>query len=310
LAHYGGISRVKKGLSFDRKGQRVREDNLENGLKASCLDPVMGFLFFGMASGMTGSISSVTPSQTDTAKPVESCITILYDNNRFNPQLKTAWGFSCLVKGPEKTILFDTGGDDYTLLNNMKQLGVEPASIDIVVLSHIHGDHTGGLGGFLEKNSRVVVYVLGSFPGNFKKSVMSIAKGMDDVIEAEEICPSVYKTREIGDAIREQALVLRTREGLVILTGCAHPGIINMVRKAKEITGDERVHLVAGGFHLRGEQPSRIESIADELDRLSVQKIAPCHCSGDETRRLFKQKFGSNYIESGVGKRIKLQRLE
>ena len=270
----------------------------------------MSFLIFGITSGLAGSISSITPPQADAARPFESSVTIIYDNNRFNPQLKTAWGFSCLIRGLEKTILFDTGGDDYILLRNMKQLEVDPASIDIVVLSHIHGDHTGGLGGFLKKNSRVVVYMLGSFPKNFKKSVMSLAGGVEEVIEAREICPGAYTTGEVGNTIREQALVLRTREGLVIITGCAHPGILNMVRKAKEITGEERVHLVMGGFHLRGELPSRLESIADELVQLSVKKVAPCHCSGDEPRRLFKKKFGSNYIESGVGKRIELPRLE
>jgi 7,8-dihydropterin-6-yl-methyl-4-(beta-D-ribofuranosyl)aminobenzene 5'-phosphate synthase len=283
---------------------------MEKDLKASRLNPVMSFLFMGIASGVAGSISSINPPQVDAAGPVESSVTILYDNNRFDPQLKTAWGFSCLVKGADKTILFDTGGDDYTLLDNMKQLDVDPAIIDIVVLSHIHGDHTGGLGGFLEKSSRVVVYVLGSFPGNFKKAVMSIARGMEEVTDAKEICPGAYTTGELGNAIREEALVLKTREGLVIITGCAHPGIVNMVRKAKEVTGEERVHLVMGGFHLRGEMPSRLESIADELDQLSVHKVAPCHCSGDEARRLFKKKFGSNYIESGVGKRIELPRLE
>ena len=85
-------------------------------------------------------------------------MTIVYDNNRFDPRLRTAWGFSCVVRGLEKTILFDTGGDGRTLLGNMTQLGIEPAEVDIVVLSHIHGDHTGGLERFLEKNPRVIVY--------------------------------------------------------------------------------------------------------------------------------------------------------
>jgi len=240
----------------------------------------------------------------------DSTITILYDNNRFDPRLKTEWGFSCLVRGLGKTILFDTGGDGAALLFNMRQLGIEPAEVDAVVLSHIHGDHTGGLGGFLEKNSHVVVYLPGSFPGNFKKAVMSLGARVEEVLEAKELFPGAYTTGELGGGIREQALALKTTEGLVVITGCAHPGIVSMVRKAREITGEDRVYLVIGGFHLGGEPPSRIESIAKEFRLLSVQKVAPCHCSGDGTRKVFRQRFGADYIESGVGKIITLPTSE
>jgi len=240
------------------------------------------------------------------AKPVEATVRILYDNNRFDPRLKTEWGFSCLVRGLGKTTLFDTGGDGAAMLFNMRQLGVEPAEVDIVVLSHIHGDHTGGLAAFLEKNPRVVVYLPCSFPANFRRAVMAIGARVEEVSEAREISLGVYTTGEVGVGIREQALVLTTSKGLVVITGCAHPGIVNMVRKAREITGEDRVYLVVGGFHLGGEPPSRIESIAKELRRLSVRKVAPCHCSGDEARKVFRQRFGPDYIESGVGTKITL----
>jgi 7,8-dihydropterin-6-yl-methyl-4-(beta-D-ribofuranosyl)aminobenzene 5'-phosphate synthase len=214
-------------------------------------------------------------------------LTILYDNIRFDPRLKTAWGFSCLVRGLEKTILFDTGGDGFTLLENMRRLRGEPSEIDIVVLSHIHGDHTGGLERFKSLGAR-----------------------FEEVLEARELFPGAYTTGELGDGIREQALALKTTEGLVVITGCAHPGIVNMVRKAKEMTGQDTVYLLVGGFHLGGEQPSRIKSVAKELRLLSVQKVVPCHCSGDETRRLFREKFGADYVEGGVGKGIELPDLE
>ncbi len=75
----------------------------------------------------------------------------IYDNYQYNPKLKTGWGFSCLVKVNGKNILFDTGGNDSILLGNMEKMNIDPNQIDIVVLSHIHGDHTGGLTEFLEK---------------------------------------------------------------------------------------------------------------------------------------------------------------
>ena len=107
--------------------QHRRMKGQEMDLKASHLNPVVTFFFLWTASSMTGSTSSIALPQPDAANAVEAVVTILYDNNRFDPQLKTAWGFSCLVLGLEKTILFDAGGDGYTLLDNMRQLGVEPS---------------------------------------------------------------------------------------------------------------------------------------------------------------------------------------
>ncbi len=263
------------------------------------------FLLLWTAFGADGSASSVASYQPDVAKQDEAAVTILYDNNRFGPRLKTAWGFSCVVRGLEKTILFDTGGDGNTLLGNMSQLGVKPDEIDIVVLSHIHGDHTGGIEAFLYKNRRVVVYLPASFPGNFKKTVTLLGARVEEVLGAKEIFSGAYTTGELGDGIKEQALALKTKEGLVIITGCAHPGVVSMVRKAREMTGENTVWLVVGGFHLGGEPPSRIKSIAKEFRLLSVQKVAPCHCSGDGTRRLFKEEYGLDYIECGVGRVIR-----
>jgi 7,8-dihydropterin-6-yl-methyl-4-(beta-D-ribofuranosyl)aminobenzene 5'-phosphate synthase len=191
----------------------------EVDLSAFHISTAVSFLFLWSVSSLTGPFASSASPRSGVAKPMEASITILYDNNRVDPRLKTAWGFCCLVRGSEKTILFDTGGDGYTLLGNMRQLGVDPAEIDIVLLSHIHGDHTGGLRAFLEKNSRVVVYLPGSFPKNFKKSVMSLGARVEEVVEARELFPGAYTTGELGDGIKEQALALKTREGLMVVTG-------------------------------------------------------------------------------------------
>jgi 7,8-dihydropterin-6-yl-methyl-4-(beta-D-ribofuranosyl)aminobenzene 5'-phosphate synthase len=95
-------------------------------------------------------------------------ITVVYDNNPYREGLSTSWGFSCLIRGTEKTILFDTGGNGSVLLSNMKRLRIEPEEIGIVFLSHIHGDHVGGLAQFLEANKNVTVFLPVSFPEKFK----------------------------------------------------------------------------------------------------------------------------------------------
>jgi 7,8-dihydropterin-6-yl-methyl-4-(beta-D-ribofuranosyl)aminobenzene 5'-phosphate synthase len=114
-------------------------------------------------------------------------ITVVYDNNPYKEGLETSWGFSCVVAGTEKTILFDTGGDGRLLLENMSNTGVDVNSIETVALSHIHGDHTGGLEEFLKKNPKVSVYLPKSFPKRFKKKVISLGAGVIEVDKQTEI---------------------------------------------------------------------------------------------------------------------------
>jgi len=233
-------------------------------------------------------------------------LTIVYDNNEYDPRLETKWGFSCLVEGFEKTVLFDTGADSATLLSNMKKLKIDPADVGAIVLSHIHGDHIGGLSGFLEENSDVIVYLPKSFSGSFKDRVRSFEAQVEEVSEAKELFSGVYTTGELGNGIKEQSLIVTSSQGLVVITGCAHPGVVNIVRKARDMLAEKPVYLVIGGFHLAGAATSEIESVIEGFRQLGVIKVAPCHCSGDETRRLFREEYGENYIDSGAGKIITL----
>jgi len=235
----------------------------------------------------------------------EVTITIIYDNNPFDRRLRPAWGFSCLAKLPQKTILFDTGGDGSTLLYNMRELGINPEEVNIVMLSHIHGDHTGGLANFLQHHSEVTVYLPTSFPQQLKEEIGLSGAKLVEVDEASELFAGAFTTGELGIGITEQSLVLKTPRGLVVITGCAHPGIVNIVRKAKEV-GEDKVHLALGGFHLGGASASAIEAINEDLAELGVERVAPCHCSGDLARSLFKEHFGPNYIECGVGTEIRI----
>jgi len=250
------------------------------------------------------------------ATPIEAAggltITILYDNNAGDGdgRLETAWGFACLVEGLEETILFDTGGDSATLLRNARTLGVDPRDVDVVVISHVHGDHVGGLAGFLEENHAVTVYLPRSFPKGIKDAVSRAGAELVEVSSQEagpvEICEHVYSTGELGDWIKEQSLVIETSRGLVVITGCAHPGVVNIVRRAKELTGGD-VYLVLGGFHLGGTSAAEIRDIVEDFQQLGVQQVAPCHCSGDVARGLFEEVYGEDFIPAGVGSRLEVR---
>ena len=246
---------------------------------------------------------------TPTTAAKDISITVSYDNNPYKERLTTAWGFSCVIRGTEKTILFDTGGDGSILLTNLDKLGINPKEIDLVVLSHIHGDHVGGLPSFLEKNQEVVVYLPKSFPRGFKDGVKECGAKIVEVQEPLKICQGVYSTGELGTWIKEQSLIIYTEEGLIVITGCAHPGIVKIVNKVKGLVKDD-ILLVMGGFHLGGESEGEIENIISSFRKLGVNYVGPCHCSGDATRQLFKEKYGENFVNIGVGRIVTMNDLK
>jgi len=232
---------------------------------------------------------------------------IVYDNYPDHPDLQTDWGFACVVQGFEKTILFDTGANGEILLSNMKAVDVSPEDVDVVVLSHVHGDHTGGLETFLGRKSGVEVFMPASFPERIKARARETGARVVAVDEPVTICEGVHSTGEMGEQIKEQALVLRTSEGLAVITGCAHPGIVEMVKRATEL-GPEPVHLVMGGYHLLHEPSQTIRSVIAMFREIGVRNVAPCHCSGDETRRMMKEAFGKGYLPAGAGTALVLHR--
>jgi len=237
-------------------------------------------------------------------------ITVTYDNNPCEQGLETAWGFSAFITGTQKTILFDTGPPTAnSLLDNMQKLAIEPDRIDVIVLSHIHRDHTGGLGSFLEKNPNVTVYLPSVFPKNFKDNVRDHGARLIEVEESMQICENVYSTGRLGRLIKEQSLIIRTDNGLIIITGCAHPGIVKIVNTAKDLMKDN-ILLVMGGFHLEWATKGRIEKIISAFKRLGVRCVGPCHCSGHKAKSLFEKHFGSSYINIGAGKVITLADLQ
>jgi 7,8-dihydropterin-6-yl-methyl-4-(beta-D-ribofuranosyl)aminobenzene 5'-phosphate synthase len=244
----------------------------------------------GLAARQADARNQTVPQSSHSHSSRMPLIMVVYDNNPYAKGMETAWGFSCLVKGMEKTVLFDTGGDGRRLLSNMSRLGISPREIDAVVLSHIHGDHTGGLHALLAKNRQILTYLPESFPGSFFRGPM-------------KVCDGVYSTGELGTSPREQSLVVSTAKGLVIITGCAHPGIVRIVHTVKERFGGE-VFLVLGGFHLSASGREEIEAVIAGMKALGVRYVAPCHCTGDTARNIFMKAFGAGFIDTGVGKII------
>ncbi|MBN2312851.1 MAG: MBL fold metallo-hydrolase [Sedimentisphaerales bacterium] len=235
-------------------------------------------------------------------------ITILYDNYVFTEGLKTDWGFSCILQGTEKTILFDTGTKGDLLLENFEKLKVNPKDVEVVVISHNHRDHTGGLLSFLGKNSDVLVYLPPSCSESFIQQVKETGANVKIVNAPIEICKGVHLTGPMGEQIIEQSMILDMAEGTVVITGCAHPGIVEIVRKSKEIL-PKNVHLVLGGFHLTRKSDVEIEQIISAFRKLGVKKAGPTHCTGNQAIQMFKKAYGPDFVQMGVGRTLKIEAL-
>lgn len=215
-------------------------------------------------------------------------LSIVYDNEA-KEGFKSDWGFSCLIESEDRKLLFDTGASGDILTYNMQQLEIQKEEIEIIALSHEHGDHTGGLDAVLHPG--VAVYLPRSFSRRLKKNVAEKAARVVEVSEPKEIIPGFHTIGELGLGIKEQSLVLDTEEGLVVLTGCAHPGLEDILEVAT-VFGE--LYGIIGGFHG-----------FDKLESLQgLELIMPCHCTirKKEILRMYPEKT----VRCGAGGVIEL----
>jgi len=212
---------------------------------------------------------------------------ILYDNEA-REGFRAGWGFSCWISA-EKNILFDTGWDSSVLLHNMKQLNLNPADIDILFISHQHWDHTGGIGSVLDRCSPEV-WVPKSFSEHMKGEISQRAD-LHEVKNSARISDGIYTTGELASSIREQSLIIESPKGLIVITGCAHPGIDEILERAEKFG---KIYALIGGFHG-----------FDKLEILNeIPLLMPCHCT--QHREKIAELFPSSYKEIHVGDIIEI----
>jgi 7,8-dihydropterin-6-yl-methyl-4-(beta-D-ribofuranosyl)aminobenzene 5'-phosphate synthase len=241
-------------------------------------------------------------------------------------------------------LLMDAGNDPLPLFNNMEALGHQPEEIDAVVLSHGHPDHYGGLLGFLARRPGplpVYLHQDAFYPklfmtprGRIGPWVLSADKlaeaggqiqenrgpqlildqvlltGTVELTTGYEKPLPVFK-RKINDQEEpdhfsdEQALVAHVEgRGLVVIGGCSHPGIVNIVKYAQKLTGVDRVALILGGFHLTAHGDEQIQATIQGLKELNPGLIMAGHCTGFKALTQMAAALPDNFMVSCVGTKV------
>ena len=251
-------------------------------------------------------LSTVTARESaftlNSASENEVHITIIYDNYQFDESLEADWGFACLVEYQGNKLLFDAGRSTDLYKKNMELLQINPKEIPSLFISHKHGDHTAGMPWIISINPSVMCYLPDSYANDLRSKDM-LPKNSLGLSKPAHLYGPFYSTGDDFQAFKEQGLVIKTEKGGVLITGCGHPGAIEMVDVAKENLGIE-VHTLIGGLHLMRSSDSELLQITRTLKNMGIQQICPTHCTGDHSIGYFEKSFGEGYISGGAGKEI------
>jgi 7,8-dihydropterin-6-yl-methyl-4-(beta-D-ribofuranosyl)aminobenzene 5'-phosphate synthase len=281
-------------------------------------------------------VGSASPIAAQSA-PAGNQITILYDAFSDKPGLALDWGYAALVEFEGKRILFDTGNDAAMFEANIKRLHVDLSKIDLVVLSHRHGDHTSGLRYVLSVNPNVPVYVpkdetfsqstpdafFAPAAGNtslpakmryFGGTAPSPAHGtawpaarFHAVTRLTDISPHIHLISTLSETpgfrdMSEVSMILDTPQGPLVIVGCSHPGIENILANVEAQTHAGSIFELVGGLHLVVSSPTQIDhTVSALLDTYHVQRTALGHCTGEKTFAILQKRLGDNYRYAGVG---------
>jgi 7,8-dihydropterin-6-yl-methyl-4-(beta-D-ribofuranosyl)aminobenzene 5'-phosphate synthase len=249
------------------------------------------------------------------------------------------WGFSALVEVDGRKFLFDTGARPETVLNNAREMKIDLSEVEQVILTHNHTDHTGGLvtlrRDVMRRNQKGLATAhagAGILLARQPASSIVLAKGEYAATGAKfvehdkafALAPGVWLTGPIPrthnernwsgstkirtaegeseDTLPEdQAMVIRTAKGLVVISGCGHAGIVNTLEYARKIAGGEKIYAALGGFHLFSATPETLRWTAEKLRGMQLECFLGAHCTGMESTFALRGMLGLPAEKMTVG---------
>jgi 7,8-dihydropterin-6-yl-methyl-4-(beta-D-ribofuranosyl)aminobenzene 5'-phosphate synthase len=248
-------------------------------------------------------------------------------------------GLSFYIEAGDRRILFDTG-QNLAISNNARVLGVDLEQIDTVVLSHGHYDHSGGLQSLMERNRHFTFYGHPDvFSPKFRKNkdgykYIGIPVEKDDFVNRGislqldrnpiEIAPGVMTSGEIAlendferveanfflkqdqaviaDTLADdQALILDTRHGVVVLLGCSHRGVVNTLTHVARLKNARKIHAIIGGLHLGKASDGQVSKIIDHLRGFGLEMVVIGHCTGPRAFLALANEFQDRALFNTVG---------
>jgi 7,8-dihydropterin-6-yl-methyl-4-(beta-D-ribofuranosyl)aminobenzene 5'-phosphate synthase len=276
---------------------------------------------------------------------MECRITTLAENTAGMRDIIAEWGFSALVETGEMTVLLDAGCG-HGIIHNADLLGADLDSIDAIVISHAHQDHTGGLRQVLRRIGKDMEVIAAPNLWEERYSSKGVARpryngipftraeleglgarftmtqepveltenikttGEVPVVTDFERVGSDYLLVRVGDGYQEdtfpddRALIVKSKEGLVVILGCAHRCIINTLYHAQRLAGVHEIHTVVGGCHLIDAPEERIRRTIDALKELDVKRIGVSHCTGLKAGAMMAHELGERFFFNMAGTRV------
>lgn len=272
-------------------------------------------------------------------------ITTLVDNNALlGSRLWAEHGLSFLIEADGEKILFDTGQSAEVIAHNLDELKEDLSDLKYVVLSHGHYDHTGGLKEIAQRTDNATVFAhpkvfddkygkRGAFykpigipfeENNLKNSFKFHLNEYDsEIIEGIRTTGQIPRVTEFehvpemfcirkndgyikDDILDDQALILETQKGIIVILGCTHSGVVNTLLRVKEITGKKEIWGLFGGMHLRAAKEPHLKQTARVLKKYKIQSFGLSHCSGANAFLYFSNVFGETVFLNSAGSVIEI----
>jgi 7,8-dihydropterin-6-yl-methyl-4-(beta-D-ribofuranosyl)aminobenzene 5'-phosphate synthase len=240
-------------------------------------------------------------------------VTTLVDNQTARPDLSSVHGLSLYIEvqfpGRSDAVLFDTSGSAQVFRHNLKALNLDFSNLRALVISHFHHDHFGALAPALEliRHSDLVAFL----PAHHDaiEETLSKAKVRRQIAEESRLIRSgVATTGAFGPkTLKEQGIVINVESnGLVLLTGCSHPKVGQMIRAAKKVFPGRPLQAIIGGFHLKTEKEG--QAMGELFMKEGTRLVSPCHCTSKEAKAGIRSVVGEAvYRENGAGTTFELQ---